>query len=124
MRLTIALVVLVCAAASAQSPYITPQQRTKFHTSDSEPVEPLRVIGNIYYVGARGLASYLITTPEGHVLLDTGTKEMHPVIRANVERLGFKLPDIKYLLSSHAHFDHMQGHAAMKRATGAQVVAL
>lgn len=124
MRLTVALVVLSSALVSAQSPYITQAQRSRFHTSDSEAVEPFRIIGNIYYVGAKSIASYLITTPEGHILLDTGTNEMHAVIRSNVEKLGFKLQDIKYLLSSHAHFDHMQGHAAMKRATGAQVVAL
>lgn len=110
--------------ASAQSPYLTDEQRERFHTVESEGVEPFRVIGNIYYVGARGLSSYLITTPEGHILHDTGTNEMHDVIRSNVESLGFNVDDIRIMLSSHAHFDHMQGHAAMKRATGAEIVAL
>lgn len=124
MRLMVVMIVLGSALVSAQSPYIGQAQRVRFHTSDSEPVEPFRIVGNIYYVGAKSIASYLITTPEGHILIDTGTNEMHPVIRSNVEKLGFKLQDIKYLLSSHAHFDHMQGHALMKKATGAQVVAL
>jgi metallo-beta-lactamase class B len=124
MRLMILMIVLASAAVSAQSPYISQAQRERFHTTDSEPVEPFRIVGNIYYVGARNIASYLLTTPEGHILIDTGTNEMHPVIRASVEKLGFKLQDIKYLLSSHAHFDHMQGHALMKKATGAQIVAL
>jgi metallo-beta-lactamase class B len=124
MHLMISMIVLGSALVSAQSPYLSPAQRARFHGSDSEPVEPFRIVGNIYYVGAKSLASYLMTTPQGHILLDTGTNEMHSVIRANVEKLGFKLQDIKYLLSSHAHFDHMQGHALMKKATGAQVVAL
>jgi metallo-beta-lactamase class B len=89
----------------------------------AEPAEPFRIIGNIYWVGGE-YGSYLITTPEGHILHDTGTSEMHDVIVANVEKLGFKVSDIKIMISSHAHFDHVQGHAAMKQATGAQVVAL
>jgi len=90
----------------------------------SEKVEPFHIIGNIYYVGARNIASYLITTPQGHILIDTGTREMHDVIRTNVAALGFKLQDIKIMLSGHAHFDHVQGHAAMQKATGAKVMAL
>ena len=117
MRLMCVLVVLSSAIASAQ---ITQQQRDGL----SEPVEPFRVIGNIYYVGSKALASYLINTPEGHILLDTGTNEMHDLIRANIETLGFKVEDVKLMVSSHAHLDHIEGHAAMKRATGAQVVAL
>ena len=95
MRLICALVVLSSAILSAQSPYLTQEQRDRFHGADSEPVEPFRVIGNIYYVGAQGLSSYLITTPEGHILHDTGTTEMHEVIVANVEKLGFDVQDIK-----------------------------
>jgi metallo-beta-lactamase class B len=89
----------------------------------AEPVEPFRIIGNIYWVGGE-YGSYLITTPEGHILHDTGVNEMHQQIIANVEKLGFKTSDIRIMISSHAHFDHVQGHAAMKRVTGAQVVAL
>ena len=117
MRLMCVLVVLCSAIAFAQP---AQAQRERW----SEPAEPFRVIGNIHYVGSQGLSSYLITTPEGHILHDTGTVEMHDVIRSNVETLGFKVEDIKFMLHSHAHVDHMQGHAAMKRATGAQVVAL
>ena len=118
------LVAVSSATLSAQSPYISQEQREAWHTTDAEPAEPFRIVGNIYFVGAKGLASYLITTPEGHILHDTGTVEMHDVIRSNVETLGFKMQDIKFMLHSHAHVDHMQGHAAMKRATGAQIVAL
>ena len=82
-----------------------------------------RIIGNIYWVGGE-YGSYLITTPQGHILHDTGTNEMHDVIVSNVKKLGFDVKDIKVMISSHAHFDHVQGHAAMKKLTGAQVVAL
>jgi metallo-beta-lactamase class B len=88
-----------------------------------EAAAPFRIIGNIYWVGGE-YGSYLITTPEGHILLDTGVNEMHDLIVANVEELGFDVHDIRIMLSSHAHFDHVQGHAAMKALTGAQVVAL
>ena len=111
------VVVLSSAIAFAHAPQV---QRD----DGREPGAPFRVIGNIYYVGSEALASYLITTPDGHILHDTGTLEMHDVIRANIEKLGFEVEDVKFMVSSHAHFDHIEGHAAMKRATGAQVVAL
>ena len=95
-----------------------------FHTHQSEAVEPFRILGNIYYVGASNLASYLITSPQGHFLLDTGVQGMTDDIKRNVEALGFRMSDIKIILSSHAHFDHIQGHAIMQRMTGAQVFAL
>jgi len=85
----------------------------------AEPVEPFRIIGNIYWVGGE-YGSYLITTPEGHILHDTGVNEMHQQIIANVEKLGFKTSDIRIMISSHAHFDHVQGHAAMKRVSRAR----
>ena len=119
-----ALVMLSSAMVAAQSPYITAEARERWHTVDAEPAEPFRVIGNIYYVGGKGLASYLIATPDGHILHDTGTVEMHDVIVSNIKTLGFKVEDVKFMLHSHAHVDHMQGHAAMQRATGAQIVAL
>lgn len=127
MRLICALCALVMMSSTmvaAQSPYITAEARERWHTVDAEPAEPFRVIGNIYYVGAKGLASYLIATPDGLILHDTGTVEMHDVIVSNIETLGFKVEDVKFMLHSHAHVDHMQGHAAMQRATGAQIVAL
>ncbi len=86
-------------------------------------VEPFRVIGNIYFVGGQ-YGSYLITTPDGHILHDTGTDDMHDLIVANIEALGFDVDDIRIMISSHAHFDHVEGHALMKRRTGAEVVAL
>jgi metallo-beta-lactamase class B len=95
------------------------------HPNDdwNRPFKPFRVIGDIYYVGTNDLACYLITTPSGHILLDTALEESAPIVKANIAELGFKLSDIKIILSSHAHFDHVAGHALMKEATGATVYA-
>jgi metallo-beta-lactamase class B len=90
----------------------------------NKPVKAFRMIGNIHYVGTNFLACYLITTPAGHILIDTGMQESGPLVRANIEALGFKLSEIRIILSSHSHFDHVAGHADMKAATGAQVYAL
>jgi metallo-beta-lactamase class B len=87
------------------------------------PVPPRQLVGNIYYVGAIGVSSFLITSSEGHVLIDTGFEETVPLIQRSVEQLGFKVADIKFILSSHAHIDHTGGHARMKRLTGAKVIA-
>src|SRR5262249_12904485 len=76
------------------------------------------------YVGARNIASYLITTPDGHILMDTGTTTMTDVIKSGVEKLGFKLTDVRIMLSSHAHFDHIEGHAVMQKLTGAKIMAM
>ncbi|MEX0740898.1 MAG: subclass B3 metallo-beta-lactamase [Pseudohongiella sp.] len=95
-----------------------------FHTHMSEPVEPFRVLGNIYFVGTSNIGSYLISSPEGHFLIDTGVAGMAPKIRDSVEALGFDMRDIRVLLSSHAHFDHVQGHAIVQRMSGAQVMAI
>jgi metallo-beta-lactamase class B len=84
---------------------------------------PYPVIGNIHYVGSNAVAQFLITTPAGHVLLDSGFEASVPRLRANVEALGFRFADVKFLLTSHAHIDHVQGHARVRGLTGARVVA-
>ena len=89
----------------------------------NKPFKPFQVIGNIYYVGTSSLACYIIKTKSGLILLDTALQESSPIVRANIEALGFKLKDIKIMISSHAHFDHVAGHADMKAATGAKVYA-
>lgn len=91
--------------------------------SRMRPVEPRKILGNLYYVGSNLISSFLITTPAGHILLDTGPVEMLPQVTANIEKLGFKPADVKYLLNSHAHFDHCGGFAEFNRETGATVVA-
>jgi metallo-beta-lactamase class B len=85
---------------------------------------PHHVIGNIYYVGTRSLSSYLIVTPQGSILVNSTFERNVPTIQKSVEQLGFKFSDIKILLGSHAHGDHMEGDALVKQLTGAQVVAM
>ena len=95
-----------------------------YHGRQAVPLEPFRIVGNIYFVGSTNIGIYLIATPEGHILVDSGVNEMSTTIRDSVEKLGFRMSDIKIMLSSHAHFDHVQAHAVLQRMTGAQVMAL
>ncbi|WP_254507250.1 subclass B3 metallo-beta-lactamase [Anatilimnocola floriformis] len=88
------------------------------------PFPAHRVAGNTYYVGSQELASFLITTPDGHILINSSFEETVPLIRGAVESLGFKMKDVKYLLASHAHSDHVAGHAKMRELTGAKVVVM
>jgi metallo-beta-lactamase class B len=90
----------------------------------NDPFPPHKVIGNIYFVGPQALGSFLIVTPAGLILINSDYEVTVPVIRASVEKLGFKFTDIKILLGSHAHGDHMEGDALVKELTGAQVVAM
>jgi metallo-beta-lactamase class B len=89
-----------------------------------EPFPAHRVIGNVYYVGSKALATYLIVTPEGHILINSGFEETVPLIRVAVESLGFKMRDVKLVLASHAHSDHVAGHALLKEMTGASVYVM
>jgi metallo-beta-lactamase class B len=91
---------------------------------DNRPIEPYQVISNIYYIGTANVSSHIIVTPQGLILLDTGTEEMLPGIQANIKMLGYGLRDVKIILSSHTHWDHVGGHAVMRELTGAQVMAL
>lgn len=89
----------------------------------NQPNPPFHLIGNIYYVGASDLTSYLITTPRGHILLDSGVAETAPMIKTNIARLGFRLEDIKLILVTHGHFDHVGGVASLIQASGALLVS-
>jgi metallo-beta-lactamase class B len=90
----------------------------------TKPFKPYRVVGNVYYVGSEGLSSYLVTTSEGHVLLDAGmSPEGAKLVENNIVALGFKLSDVKILINSHAHYDHAGGLARMKANTGAKLYA-
>ena len=89
----------------------------------NRPVEPFRIIGNIYYVGGADLTSYLIETPRGLILLDGGTASLAPTIQKNIEQLGFKAADIHILLNSHAHTDHAGGLMYFKHLSGARMIA-
>ena len=83
---------------------------------------PFRIIANVYWVGTYDLSTYLITTPEGHILINTGLASTLPQIKSGVEQLGFKFSDVKVLTATHGHFDHVAGLAELKRMTGAQVM--
>jgi metallo-beta-lactamase class B len=89
-----------------------------------EPFPPHRVIGNVYYVGSKGLASYLIATPQGHILINSSLEKSVPLIRTSVEKLGFRFSDVKILLISHAHWDHCAGSALIKELTGAKYMVM
>jgi metallo-beta-lactamase class B len=99
--------------------------RTYAQANDwTEPFPPFKIADNLYYVGSKGLASYLVTTPQGHILINSNLEESVPMIRASVEKLGFKFTDVKILLISHAHYDHNAGSAAIKRLTGAKYLVM
>lgn len=109
-KLVLAALVLVPVAAATQPP------------GWNDPFPPHRVMDNLYYVGTSMLSSYLIATPEGHILISANYESSVPVIKANVEELGFDFSDIKILISGHAHPDHIEGNALVKELTGAEVV--
>jgi metallo-beta-lactamase class B len=92
------------------------QQRAQF--------PPHKIVGNLYYVGSESLASFLIATPEGHILINTNWEDAVPNLRKSVEDLGFDFADIEIILGSHAHGDHMQGDALVEQLTGARVMAM
>jgi metallo-beta-lactamase class B len=103
---------------------VTARLRAQTSPDWTEPFPPFRIAGNLYYVGSRGLANYLITTGEGHILINSDLEANVPLIRASVEALGFRFADIKVLLISHAHWDHDAGSAAIKALTGAKYAVM
>lgn len=88
----------------------------------SKPYPPFQIVGNLYYVGTYELASYLIVTRQGNILINTGLAASAPMIKANIEALGFKLADTRILLNTQAHYDHMGAMAAIKKTTGAKMM--
>jgi len=109
----LALLLGTSAAASSQTP-----------PDWTEPFPPFRIAGNLYYVGSKGLASYLITTAQGHILINSDLEANVPMIRTSIEQLGFKFSDVKILLISHAHWDHDAGSALVKKLTGAKYMVM
>lgn len=118
IAVTITLCILFSCSALSQKltppPFVLKEWEMKY--------QPFRIVGNLYYVGTYDLACYLITTSKGHILINTGLAESVSDIRLNVEALGFKFSDIKILLATHAHFDHVAGMADIKQMTGAQMM--
>ncbi|MEA2600440.1 MAG: metallo-beta-lactamase class [Acidobacteriota bacterium] len=118
LPLSLALLVLLVPSVRPIHAQADPTSR-----SWNQPVEPYRIAGNLYYVGASDITSFLVSTPAGLILIDGGFAETVPIIRENVRKLGFKMEDVKILLNSHAHFDHAGGLAELKKITGARLVA-
>jgi metallo-beta-lactamase class B len=90
----------------------------------TEPFPAFRIAGNLYYVGSKGLASYLVTTPQGNILINSDLEANAPLLQASIEKLGFKFADTKILLISHAHWDHDAGSAKIKELTGASYMVM
>ncbi|HUF66572.1 MAG TPA: subclass B3 metallo-beta-lactamase [Gemmatimonadaceae bacterium] len=127
IRLSALLVLVVPLSSGAQDSTDTPAG----YSADvcpscagwNAPQPPFRVFGNTYYVGTRGLGAVLVTSEEGHVLIDGALPESTALIIASIEALGFRIEDVKLILNSHPHFDHAGGIAALQRASGARVAA-
>jgi len=134
MRTTVLYTAIVLASLATAHPLaqagkvLTPQELFTRNIGTREQQDrqfpPHRMIGNIYYVGTETLASFLITTPQGHILVNSMYERNVPTIKKSVEDLGFRFSDVKIILGSHAHADHMEADAMMKDMTGAQVMAM
>lgn len=112
MKRLAVLAALVAMPAQAQSP-----------AAWTTPTEPFKIAGNLYYVGTAGIGAYLITTPQGHILIDGAMPGSAKDIEASITKLGFAPSEVKVLLNTHAHFDHAGGLAELKRDTGAKLAA-
>jgi metallo-beta-lactamase class B len=118
---------MIASMPLAQSAFANGQAATSAAPSNAdwtEPFQPFRVVGNLYYVGSKDLANYLIVTPQGNILINSDTEANVPMIKASIEKLGFKFSDTKILLISHAHWDHDAGSALVKKETGATYMVM
>jgi metallo-beta-lactamase class B len=118
LRSRIITVVGCAAAILLQGPAANSQTPDAW----TRPFPPFRIIGNIYWVGSYDLSTYLVTSPQGHILINTGVGDTAQQIKAGVEQLGFKMADVKILTATHGHWDHVAGLAALKKMTGAALV--
>ena len=117
MKILVSFLLLLIASFS-----IFAQKREEDRQANA-PIEPFQIIGNIYYVGAAEVTSFLVVTPKGHILIDAGFAETVPQIIGNIKKLGFKPEDIKIMLNTQAHLDHAGGFAELKKLTGAKLYA-
>jgi metallo-beta-lactamase class B len=131
----IAALALICSTIGVAETALAQQsilerQRAMFLRNVGSPEEqreqfpPHRIAGNLYYVGSKSLAAFLVATPQGHILINTNWEDGVPNLRKSVEDLGFDFEDIEIILGSHAHGDHMEGDALVKELTGARVMAM
>jgi len=120
VRFGTVLLMLICVSAGAQAGQSAPATGAGF----LDPFPAHHVIGNVYFVGSKGLGIYLVSTPHGHILINAGLEDSVPMIQHSVEEVGFRFSDIKILLISHAHFDHDAGAARIKQLTGAKYMVM
>lgn len=122
MKRLIALIGALCLSFGASA-----QEHNHIKCGNCEawnvPQAPFKIVGNTYYVGTKELSAMLVTTPKGHILLDGALPQSAALIEANIKALGFRIQDVKYILNSHAHWDHAGGIAALQKASGATVLA-
>jgi metallo-beta-lactamase class B len=128
MRISLALLAFivesVCFAQTPQTPQELFRRNTEPLAKANRQFPPHKIAGNLYYVGTPVLGSFLVSTPAGLILINSGFEATVPAIRRSIEDLGFHFADVKILLGSHAHVDHMEGDALVKELTGAQVMAM
>jgi metallo-beta-lactamase class B len=117
------LVLLLAVAGQAPAFRSDPPHKCGNCDEWNKPRAPFRLYGNSYYVGTDGLSAILVTSPQGHILLDGALEQSAPLIDASIRKLGFKTEDVKLILNSHGHYDHAGGIAALQRASGATVAA-
>jgi metallo-beta-lactamase class B len=118
-----AVLAMPALATAATTVVADPPNNCDWCAQANAPREPFRVWGETYYVGTHGLSAILLTSDKGHILIDGALPQSAPLIAANIEKLGFKLSDVKLILNSHTHYDHAGGIAALQRATGARIAA-
>lgn len=122
LRSTLVLVIL--GSPWSQAPEAATPPAASQHPEWTTPIAPFRIAGNVYYVGSKDLASYLIVTSQGDILINSNLESSVPLIRHSVEQLGFRFRDIKILLISHAHFDHDSGSAEVLRESHAKYMVM
>jgi metallo-beta-lactamase class B len=114
------LLMLICAGLAAQAGKPAPTAGADYLVR----FPAHHVVANVYFVGSKGLGIYLISTSQGHILINAGLEDSVPMIQQSVEKLGFRFSDVKILLISHAHFDHDAGAAGIKKLTGAKYMVM
>jgi len=119
MKKILLLILIALCYRSLQAQEVH-EPSSKNHPEWSRPFPPFRIVGNLYYVGTADLACYLLVTPKGNILINTGLASSEKLIGESIKKLGFKLSDLKILLTTQAHFDHLGAMAAIKKATGAK----
>ena len=117
------MLVLLIGLAGAPAVFVGSRWKAKAEQKGQEPVEPFRIAGNFYYVGANDIAAFLITGPDGHIVLDGGYPTTAPMIIASIAKLGFSIKDVKVLLNSEPHPDHGGGLGVLQQASGAELWA-